>query len=190
MTRSIAFRPSPIPRFFGKLLPLGTALVALVATFPSALAGGADGVYRVTKVSGNFKVNGRTVSISKSDMRNALLRGGKIEIKNDSLPLYKWQWEDLMENFNVLGIDGDFSASGPRRVKLREVNGGFTGTVAKPVRLKLEGRFLIHKVKLAVKSKVRARVAGGRLTITAPVKIEGYGGMVKGGGKITLTAWR
>lgn len=164
------------------------ALSALMAA-PALLAGGADGVYRPVKVTGNFIANGRQVSVPSDVIREALLKNGRIVIRDNQLRIYRGQWEGLLEEFNYLGLDGDVSVSGPVRLVFQPENGGFAGRTATPFQLKLDADLLFREVSIRMRANLRGRVEGDTLTLTAPVTVEGFG-LVGARGTITLKAER
>lgn len=165
------------------------AALAVVMAAPALVAGGADGIYRPTKVSGKFVANGREVSIPSDVIREALLRNGRIVIRDNQMRIYRGQWEGLLEEFNYLGLDGEVSATGPARLVFRPDNGGFSGRTSTPFQLRLDAELLFRDVSIRMRAHLRGRVEGDTLTLTAPVTIEGFG-LVGARGTITLKAER
>ena len=163
-------------------------LAATVAT-PALMAGGADGIYRPTKVTGKFVANGREVSVPSEVLREALLRNGRIVIRDNQMRIYRSQWEGLLEEFNYFGLDGDVSVSGPSRLVFRPADGGFAGRTNTAFQLKLDADLLFREVSIRMRANLRGRVEGDTLTLTAPVRLEGFG-LVGARGTITLKAKR
>jgi hypothetical protein len=174
------------PGFFRGVM---LAALAVVMAAPALVAGGADGIYRPTKVSGNFVANGRQVSIPSDVLREALLRNGRIVIRDNQMRIFRSQWQDLLEEFNYLGLDGEVSATGPARLVFRPGDGGFTGRTATPFQLRLDADLLFRDVSIRMRANLRGRVEGDTLTLTAPVTLEGFG-LVGARGTITLKAER
>lgn len=164
------------------------ALAALMAA-PALLAGGADGVYRPVKVTGNFVANGRQASVPSDVLREALLRNGRIVVRDNQLRIYRGQWQGLLEEFNYLDVGGEVSASGPARLVFQPAKSGFAGRTATPFQLKLDADLLFREVSIRMRANLRGRVEGDKLTLTAPVTLDGIG-LVGARGTITLEAER
>ena len=158
-----------------------------LAALPAAHAAAPDGVYKVTRVFGSATVNGRVVEIPEGILKDAFSQNGRITIRNSRLPLYRAKWAEVMEQFNDFGLNGKVTTSGPTSVLLAPAGKSFTGRTSKPVRLALEGSFLITKVTLNTQVNFRAKVTGNKLTITAPITVASPG-LLEAKGKVTLVA--
>jgi len=172
---------------FGRRAVAILACMPMALAVPAAQAAAPDGVYKVTRVSGSFTVDGDVVEIPEDLLKDAFSQNGRITIRNSRLPLFRARWADVLEEFNYLGLDGKLSTSGPSSLLFKPSGKSFVGRTGKPVRLSLEGSFFGTDLTLNMKLNFMAKVTGKTLTITAPVTLSAFG-LVDAEGKVTLVA--
>ncbi len=172
---------------FGRRAVAILACMPMALAVPAAQAAAPDGVYKVTRVSGSFTVDGDVVEIPEDLLKDAFSQNGRITIRNSRLPLFRARWADVLEEFNYLGLDGKLSTSGPSSLLFKPSGKSFVGRTGKPVRLSLEGSFFGTDLTLNMKVNFMAKVTGKTLTITAPVTLSAFG-LVDAEGKVTLVA--
>lgn len=142
---------------------------------PSAQAAGADGSYRLTRVSGTFVANGQTIDIPNQILTNALLKNGRIVVTDNKIPIYRTKWQTLLDEFNYLGFSGTVQVSGPSNLVLNPVDGAFVGSTTKPVKLSLSGDYNGTPISLLMKMNFRAKVIGNTMTATIPITLTAMG---------------
>jgi hypothetical protein len=188
-TTSSTLRPASgsLNQRFGRRAVAILACMPMALAVPAAQAAAPDGVYKVTRVSGSFTVDGDVVEIPEGILEDAFAQNGRITIRNSRVSLFRQRWADVLEEFNYLGLDGELTTSGPSSLLLKPSGKSFVGRTAKPVRLSLEGSFFGTDLTLNMKLNFRAKVTGKTLTITAPVTLSAFG-LVDAEGKVTLVA--
>lgn len=185
-----ARRPAGPISMFVKLATLMTALlVSTLALSPAAMAGGADGAYKLTRVSGKFVIDGETVTVPASLIKSGFLQNGRLVVKNDKVPIYPKNWADMMENFNYMGFTGSVNVSGPRDLVLKKSGRGYSGSTSRPVVLKISGDYMGTAITMKLTMKFNAKLVGNQLTITAPVKLDAMG-LVTMNGTVKMVAKR
>lgn len=166
------------------------SLLGLLAAFTasSALAGGADGFYKATSLSGTVRVAGKEVKLPLRELRNALLKNGVVVVRDNRIPVRTARWGEVLEELNLFGIDGNASVSGPDRIVLRKNSRGFAGTANRTLNVSLKGRYKRLPAKVTMRTSLRTKVIGDILKIDTPVEFRVIG--LKLNGRITLEAKR
>lgn len=161
--------------FFRTIATLASFAALTLIAAPSAQAGGADGTYRLTKVTGTFVANGQTVSVPKDILKNALLRDGRIIVRDNKIPIYRSKWEQLMDQFSYAGFTGTVNVSGPSNLTLKPVDGTFVGKTTTPVKLSVSGDYMGTPINMTMSMTFKGKVVGNTMTITVPVTINAMG---------------
>ena len=168
---------------------LAMVLVLSLAAAPAVMAGGPDGSYRLTGVSGKFTMDGETITIPGSVLKSGFLRQGRLVVSDSKIPIYPSKWKSLMDNFNYMGFTGSVSIKGPRSLVLHKAGSGYSGSTTRPVVLKISGDYLGMAITMTMKMKFKAKQQGDKLTITAPVSLDAMG-LVTMKGNVRMVAKR
>jgi hypothetical protein len=166
-------------------------LFAVISVFaaPAAQAAGADGSYRLTRVSGTFVANGQTVDVPTNILSNAMLRDGRIIVKDNKLPIYRAKWGNLFDEFTYAGFTGSLRVTGPSNLVFNRVDGAFVGQTTQPVKLVMSGEYMGTPISMSMSMTFKAKVVGDTMTITVPVKLNAMG-VIAMTGTIKMTAKR
>lgn len=182
--------PAPaLPRLFRLAAVVSSVVLVMAAPLPRALAGGADGVYRLTRVSGSLSANGETVTLPKDLLKAAFLRNGRILVEGNKVPIYRSKWAGLVDEFNYLGFTGTAEVSGPSNLELRKSGDAYVGSTTRPVTVKLQGDFMGTDVTIVMKVFFKGKIVGNTLTITCPMTVKAVG-ILEAEGTIKLVTTR
>lgn len=181
---SNVFRCVAMNRFFLTLLFAGFALAS-----PSpALAGGADGFYKPTELSGYVKLGGKTFNLPLKELRAALLDDGVLVIQNNRIPVDKVNWARLMEKFRFKDLKGRATVTSPNQIILRERGDDFIGQTSEPLIITQKGKLKFITVKAKMNTRLQTKIEGDLLEMEAPVTLSALG--VTARGKIEMKAKR
>lgn len=181
-------RPA-LPRLFRWVAVLSSMVLVMAAPLPRAVAGGADGVYRLTRISGSLSANGETVTLPKDLLKAAFLRNGRIRVEGNKVPIYRSKWAGLVDEFNYLGFTGTAEVSGPSNLELQKSGDAYVGSTSRPVIVKLEGEFMGTDITLVMKVFFKGKLVGNTLTVTCPVTVKAVG-LLEAEGTIKLVTTR
>lgn len=192
--QSIKARPG-LPGFlfqrFLKLMLAPSLVVSFVLAQASmALAGGADGAYRLTKVSGSFVMDGgETVTVPSDVLKYAFLKNGRLYVEDNKVPIYRSKWSKLMDDFSYMGFTGSVSITGPANLVLNKSGNTFVGSTTKPVVLKMTGNYMGTRISIVMKMEFKGKLVGDVLTITAPISVNAMD-LVHMDGEVKMVARR
>jgi hypothetical protein len=151
------------------------ALLGGILAAPMAHAAGADGVYKITKVTGSFTANGQKINLPANLLSNALAQNGRIAISNGKAPIYGAKWSSVFNQFNSFGFKGKVKVTGPKNYSLKKVGKNYVGKSSKPVTLSLNGSFNGQKINLLMKVGFTTKISKDTLTMTLPISVTANG---------------
>jgi hypothetical protein len=169
------------------LLTLFFAGFALACSSP-ALAGGADGIYKPTELSGYVKLGGKKFNLPLKELRAALLDDGVLVIRNNRIPVDKVNWARLMEKFRFKGLKGRATVKSPNQIVLRERGDDFIGQTSEPLIITQKGKVKFITVKAKMNTRLVTKIEDDLLEMEAPVTISAFG--VTARGRIEMKAKR
>lgn len=155
---------------------------------PAVFAGGADGFYKPTELSGYVKLGGKRLDLPLKELRAALLKNGVVVVKDNRIPVQKVRWARMMERFQFKNLRGPASTISPDHLVLRERGDGFIGYTSKPLVITQKGKVKFVTVKAKMNTHLETWIKGDVLTMEAPVRISALGVTAKG--KIVMKARR
>lgn len=176
-----------IRRFLAGPVAVAIAAAAGLASTPDLRAQSIDGIYTVKRISASLQGESAPATIPKELLRQALSRNGKIEIKNNRMPVFRAKWEDVLNDFNFLEIDDLVKVSGPRNLLLEKSGDAFRGSSTEPVRVKFSGEIIGTELNINLRADFRAKVEGNTLTVVVPLRVITFG-TVAAEGKVRLVA--
>lgn len=165
---------------------LGSVMILGLA--PASIAGGADGFYKPTELSGYVKIGGKRLNLPLKDLRAALLKNGVVVVKDNRIPVRKVRWAEMMERFHFKNLHGPASTTAPDNLVLKEHGDGFIGYTSKPLVITQKGKVKFVTVKAKMNTRLETRIKGDELTMEAPVRISALGVTAKG--RIAMKARR
>ena len=189
---SVAFsRPNPGRSsclFLRRFLVVGVVLLTGFAASPAALAGGADGIYKPTHVSGSVGLAGKTYNLPLGPLKDALLKKGLVWVRNNRIPIQRDKWGKVLEEMGLFGIRGKAAVSGPGEMVFRKTRKGYAGRAKDPIVVKIRGRYKRLPVTMTLRTRLESTVEGDVFRVNAPVEITVIGLSLKG--RIKMNASR
>ncbi len=159
--------------FVGLLVAVFCAALVSFTSSPVALAGGADGEYLLTSISGTITMAGETEEIPQDLVQQfANLQSGGIVVKNNKINIDRKIAVRLINKLaKEYGADVDYDLSGPTSLKLNKHGKIFTGSTSKPVEVsfKISHPSIDQVIKGSLKTDFDARVKGKVLTLHVPI---------------------
>ena len=152
------------------------------------MAGGADGIYKPTRVSGSVGLAGKTYNLPLGPLRDALLKKGLVWVCNNRIPIQRAKWGKVLEEMGLFGIRGKAAVAGPGEMVFRKTRKGYAGRAKEPIVVKIRGRYKRLPVKMTMRTRLESTVEGDIFTVNAPVEITVIGLSLKG--RIKMTASR
>jgi len=144
-------------------------------------------LYKPTSLEGYIKFAGKTFNLPISSLRGALLKDGYVVVINHRIPIAKVKWSKVLENLQFKGIEGGAVTSGPSDIVLKEGRrGGYYGKAKRPLVIVQHGRYHFIKVTVTMRTNLETRIINGKLTMTAPIKVQALG--LTANGMVTLEA--
>lgn len=159
---------------------VGAAFSACLLLTSVALADGVDGIYKPTRVEGHVRVGGKRVNLPIGALRDALLKKGLVLVRDNRMPIQRAKWGPVLDRMGLFGIRGKTRVSGPDLVVLRQTGGIHAGRAAKPLEVKLRGRYKRLPVTMAMNTRLDTTVEGTKLKMNAPLRISVIGLTLKG----------
>lgn len=182
-----AIPSAPLFTRLRRFTPALAAAAAVLAFSPALQAQSADGVYKVKRITASLQGETAPATIPEKLLRQALSRNGNIEIKNNRMPILRAKWENVLDDFNYLGIDEQVTITGPRNLLLEKSGEGFAGRSAEPVRVKFTGEIIGTELSMNLRADFRAKVEGNTLIVVVPLRVTTFGTLAAEG-KIRLVA--
>lgn len=162
-----------LPAFIGLLMAVFCAALVSFTSSPVALAGGADGEYLLTSVSGTITLAGETEEIPQDIVQQfANLQNGGIVVKNNKISIDRKIAVRLINKLaKQYGADVDYDLSGPTSLKLNKNGKIFTGSTSKPVEVsfQISHPSIDQVIKGSLKADFDAKVKGKVLTLHVPI---------------------
>jgi hypothetical protein len=172
----------------------GRLLVALACASMAALApiqaAAPDGTYKLSSAAGSLQAAGQVVEVTSLIAETfTVTQNGKtpqFTVKNGRLKINPTGAVKLIEALGErFGGRFDFDkVSGPKSIELRKSGKNHVGSASKPIVVKFSSPAVTETGIL--KSVVRAKVKGEKLTITIPLKGTAMGNPISG--TVTLVA--
>lgn len=178
-----------IRRFLGRVLAPIMVLGFMFAQVSAVRAGGADGAYRVTKVSGSFVVDGDTITVPSDMLKYAFLKNGRLFVEDNKVPIYRAKWSKLMDDFSYMGFTGSVKVTGPANLVLEKSGDAYVGSTSNPVVLKMTGDYMGTSISMVMKMNFKGKLVGDVLTITAPITVNAMD-MVHMDGRVKIVTKR